>query len=674
MKQSRVVVLLFVAVVVPVLAGGCGPAAVARKPWTDAPAKVRISAARLLALGKDPASAPSLVTALSDPDPTVRRLALYGLQRIGDAGNAKAIIPLLKDKEVWVQRTAAIALGKLRSKEVVPHLVKALKDKNLYVRLEALLALGHIGDPSSQKAIIEAMGNHRLWTELGVWDQLSVLHVIKRPFFTDREVIPILKNLLTYGQWKDPSFAKLEPYARKRLNLMIANRAADILAVKFGDASGEKFLVAGIEGLLYKGRRRVDDYMQQASAWAAARIKSTRAVPALVKMLDSEWINNKQYAIDAMGEIGDGAAVAPLEKMLKHEDVGLRRHAQAALRKIDGKTRQVDLNEPAAEIPVIAPKDLKTPGNKRPPMFICLGVDDCVNIEGLEAMLDVVETLKEQGRKVGFTMWAAPLSGDPKSRDMLKQKLLYQRLFDTGSEIAHHTLHHNPGGHNWRSLPRDKQIEEIEGCTQWFRDNIVGFTRPFTHKGGGGGRGAAIDPEFSRRLLRKQKFLYWGRRGGHPNDQMWPQANPKNGVYQVSTGELDGNAPPVHARITRPIRSDYPGQFDYEVADGVAMMMANFDYRYNHPRRPIFAVNAFHDWGLKSSDDSIGKPTHRNEAKILKEFLMEVLVRQKEKYPDTHVVTFRQVVEYVASGGDLKHTLAVGNCQDSRKAVKPVIK
>ena len=49
------------------------------------------------------------------------------------------------------------------------------------------------------------------------------------------------------------------------------------------------------------------------------------------------------------------------------------------------------------------------------------------------------------------------------------------------------------------------------------------------------------------------------------------------------------------------------------------------------------------------------------------------VVKNKDKYPDTYCVTFRQVVEYVRSGGDLEHTLKVGNCQDSRNPVKPLI-
>jgi len=177
---------------------------------------------------------------------------------------------------------------------------------------------------------------------------------------------------------------------------------------------------------------------------------------------------------------------------------------------------------------------------------------------------------------------------------------------------------------------------------------------------------------FTQQLIARQNFIYWGGRGGSPMEQGWPGASTRRpGSWSIPTGALDGNAPPVHEKITNPIVSDYPGRFDYDVPQGVAMWKANFDYHYNHPRRPIIAVNAYHDWGLRDVRDKLVRMSHRNEGKILKEFLMDVLVKNKDKYPDTYCVTFSQVLEYATNGGDLKRTLAAGNCQDSRNPVKP---
>ncbi len=641
-----------------------------------------IAQLKQLVLDKDPASAPVLRAALDHADPIARRLAIYGLQRIHNARDAYAIEPRLNDPDPWVRRTAAVALGELAdapyrtdadtgtSPETFAWLsrhfsaralVDVLDHDDLNLRYEAFVALGRLGVAETQTAILEAMAEPRLWTDLAGWDQAALVGVLARPWFTDPAAKDLLLRLLDYGDWAHPELADLEANHREAALLRIPHRAAEILAVRFDDASGLAYLLAGLDG---------DPYMQQRSARAVAALRSAEAVEPLTAMLDSEWLLNRRYALDALGAIGTPAALEAVRTHLDHEDIRVRRAAAEAYRSITGEAPEADLAEPpAAESPEIDAAEPATPGGKRPPQFIVLGVDDCVNIEGLEAMLDIVETLRAHGSEAVFTMWVAPLAADYESRDLLKQTLILQRLFDLGCEIAHHTLHHNPGGHNWASLPREQQIEEIEGCTQWYRDNIDGFTRPFSHKGGGGGYGAAIDRAFTRQLLAKQDFLYRGSRGGHPNEQTWPE--PTDGMMRIPTGSLDAAAPPVHAVITDGITSDYPGRFDYEVDDGVRMFVANFDYHYRHPRRPILAVNAFHDWGFKTSDDSVWNHSHRNQAAILKQFLLEVLVNQKDKYPDTYCVTFRQVVEYVNTGGDLGRTLAIGNGQDSRDPARP---
>jgi len=620
----------------------------------------RIEAAGQLAMDKDPATRAALIQALDDAEPLVRHHAVYGLERIGDPSSAGAIIPLVKDEDRWVRDSAVIALGKLRAKEAVGPLCQVLEQDDVDLRIQAVIALGRIGGPSAQKAIVQAMRDERMWTEPGAWSQVSVLAQVERDTFTDRDVIPVLKWLLEKGG-NVPGAEEMDEVRSETLSLLIRHRAARAL-VKFGDASGEDVLLEGLAG---------DDYMRQDSARALGKIKSRRAVPGLIKETQDAWMANRRYAIQALGEIGDPAAIPALEGLLSDADVGIRRLAGEALVKIDGVQRDVNLDQPAAVIPEIPAAELQTPGGKRPPQFIALGVDDCASIEGLESMLDIVETLDEHGAKAVFTMWLAPLAGDYENRDLAKQVLLLQRLFDMGCEIAHHTLHHNPGGRNWSSLPREGQIEEIEGCTQWYRDNIRGFTRPFTHKHGGGGRGARSDPEFTRELLARQNPLYRGRRGGHPREQAWAQ--PGTVPYRIPTGSMDGNAPPVHETITHTIASDYAGSFDYEIEDGVAMWKSNFEYHYNHPRRPLLAVNAFHDWGLKYPDGGGTRYSHRNEGKILKEFLLDVLVKNRGKYPDTYCVTFRQVVEYVHTEGDLEQTLAIGNGQDTRNPVKPSI-
>jgi HEAT repeat protein len=646
----------------------------------------RIEATGQMAMDKNPANATAFKVMLKDPDQLVRRHAIFGLERLGDPASAKDIVPLLKDQEPWVRRNAAIALGKLHAREATGPLVAVLTSDDIELRHEAFVALGRIGDPATQKPILKALRDKRLWTELTMWDQVDILSLTSHDFITDPETHEVLKWMLTYKDWDHPEFAALPPEQKDGICVQMAVCAASTLIEKYHDPSGEKFLLEGLANVN-------DDYMQQGTAQLLGRLKCKAAIPLLVKQLDSEWTLNKRTAIIALGEIGenDPAAREALLKALEHPVVALRPLAAAALTKMHVEHKAPDLSDPPAVPPATLAADLQVPGGKRPPQFICLGVDDCVNMDGLEAMLDICETLKANGSKAVFTMWVAPLMASPESRDLDKQTLLLRRLYDMGCEIANHTLRHNPDGKYWTSVPKEQQIEALEGCAQWFRDHFPGYTRPFAFKGGGGATSTGVvDRKFSDELLARQNFVYSTTRGpagrrndpnrlpDHPNTQVWPGAKPNSTTpgrppYIFNQGCFDAAAPPVHARIADPIYSDYGGRFDYEVPAGVAMWKANFEYRYNLPQRPILAVNGFHDWGLKSLGDPTAKGSHRNEGNILKAFLLDVLVQNKDKYPDAYCVTFRQVVEYAATDGDLKHTLAVGNCQDSRNPVKPVV-
>lgn len=621
----------------------------------------RVKAVGKMAIDRDKANLAVLRASLNDDEPLVRRHAIFGLQRLGDLESVPAIGKIaLTDPDAKVRRSAAASLGRMpcaASGKALMAVVEA-KDDDAYVQAEALLALGRLGDKSTQGAIVKALDDERLWLELDMWTQVPLIRIVSLPFWDDESVKPLLKRLMASRDWERVKLAAVTPEVRHERALLVAGSAAEALAVQFGDASGEDLLIEGL------GK---DDYMQQRSARALAAIKSKKAVPALIKLLGSQWTTNRLLAVKALGASGDRAAVEPLVKLADGNHPRLRRAAFEALGELGVKVRIATPPIEEAKIPEIAEADLKTPGGKRPPMFIALGVDDCANLDGIEAMLDIVETLHDHGQKVCFTLWVAPLAGDPTARDTEKQVLILQRLFDLGSEIAHHTLRHNPGGVFWTARDKQGQIEEIEGCTQWYRDNIDGFVRPFTHKGGGGASiHKAVDMDFSRQLMARQNFIYRGRRIRHANDFQWPA---KEGPYTIDVPLIDGSAPPVKAATDDGFFSDYPGSFDYEMDEGLKMYMANFEYRYNHPRRPIMAVNAFHDWGFQL----YGHPTHRNQAALLKAFLMEVLVHNREKYPDVHCVTFRQVVEYAASEGDLDHTLKAGNCQDSRNEVKPLL-
>jgi peptidoglycan/xylan/chitin deacetylase (PgdA/CDA1 family) len=301
------------------------------------------------------------------------------------------------------------------------------------------------------------------------------------------------------------------------------------------------------------------------------------------------------------------------------------------------------------------------PHGHTPPQFIILGVDDCSSIPGLEAMLEIMERVAAKGAKAVFTMYTAPVP--PRSPDLQKQVLLFQRMFDMGCEFCNHTLHHNPGGVNWYNLPDKEQTREIAGCRDWMRENIDGLWHVYSQKTGGGGAGGIRDPKFTRELMKSQHFEYnannvtamYDTDIPHPDVQFWPYK--LGDEWSIDMGLIDGDAPPVHRPITKGFFTDYSGKFDYETADGAAMLKANFEYRYKDPNRPPLIINALHDWGMAGSSYA-----HRNQKAIVEGFLMDVLVTNRKKYPNTHVITFHQLIEYMRRD-DIEAILAEGSGQ-----------
>jgi peptidoglycan/xylan/chitin deacetylase (PgdA/CDA1 family) len=310
------------------------------------------------------------------------------------------------------------------------------------------------------------------------------------------------------------------------------------------------------------------------------------------------------------------------------------------------------------------PRSLKPPHGKKPPQFIIIAFDDCRSLLGVEAMLSIIENLKAAGASAPMTMFTSPC--ESRSQDIHKMVLLYQRMHDLGCEFCNHTLNHNPRGMNWFALSPKEQTREISGCRDWLREHIHGLWHVYSQKSGGGGAAGFRDPKFTRDLMRSQQFEYvannvtmnYMRSLPHPDLQLWPYL--LGDEWAIDGGLLDGNAPPVHKPITKGFYTDYSGKFDYPAEEGIAMMVANFDYRYRGANRPPFIVNAFHEWGLMQYFGS-----HHSERAILEGFLMEVLVKQKKKYPDAHVITFHQLIEYMRRD-DLPAILAEGSGQGKK--------
>jgi len=88
-----------------------------------------------------------------------RVFAGYGLAMLDDAEGLKVVIDTLNERQqAWTIRRHAIwALEKVGDKKAVPYLIAALKDEHPNIRVSAARALGAIGDASALPALEEAL-------------------------------------------------------------------------------------------------------------------------------------------------------------------------------------------------------------------------------------------------------------------------------------------------------------------------------------------------------------------------------------------------------------------------------------------------------------------------------------------------------------------------------------
>ena len=91
----------------------------------------------------------TLIVALKNENPFVRRNAAEALGEIKDASAVKPLVDALKDDDLIVRRNAAKALGKIKDSSAEEPLTSALKDESPAVRRNAAIALREMGKPEA---------------------------------------------------------------------------------------------------------------------------------------------------------------------------------------------------------------------------------------------------------------------------------------------------------------------------------------------------------------------------------------------------------------------------------------------------------------------------------------------------------------------------------------------
>jgi HEAT repeat protein len=115
---------------------------------------VRLHAAKALGEAKDARAVEPLIAALGDKG--CGHTAANALAKIGKPA-VETLIVALKNENPFVRRNAAKALGEIKDSSAVKPLIDALKDNDLIVRRNAAKALGEIKDFSAEEPLTSAL-------------------------------------------------------------------------------------------------------------------------------------------------------------------------------------------------------------------------------------------------------------------------------------------------------------------------------------------------------------------------------------------------------------------------------------------------------------------------------------------------------------------------------------
>jgi HEAT repeat protein len=302
----------------------------------DPVASVRQAAAQALGSAKDTAAVRALIEVLrSDASALVRRSAAWSLGEIGDAAAVPALSDALgRDRDVEVRRNAASALGSIDDARATPALTQALeRDTDVAVRTKAAEALAEIEDPASIDALIRALDRD---TDPGV--RRAVIDAIDN--LEDSRAVPSVSRALRDGD------AEVRRAAADALGSMEDDEAVPALLAAARDADAEvRHAVLEALGNLHD-RRAMGAFVgglsdanvevRRAAAQGIGNLENVRNVPPeLVRAMEDPDAEVRQGVANALGHIGDPAAVRALVAHVGDVNVEVRQAVVNALEEFD---------------------------------------------------------------------------------------------------------------------------------------------------------------------------------------------------------------------------------------------------------------------------------------------------------------------------------------------------
>ena len=308
-------------------------------------ADLRIQAALALGTQAHPEAADALLVALDDPDANVRFHAIDALGKIAPAAAVERLAAIAESGDFFLAFPALDALARINDSSVAPRIVPLLRDE--LVGDQAAEALGQIGDEEAVAPLVAALDRPDA-SPSSIVDALAAIH-------------------RRYGERFDGG-AQIEDVVRRSVSAAAAQRLIDAAARASGPSLKNFVVVLGwlrgaavegalthmlgtpavqhelVEAIVRFGAPMVDVLVEQlgrndldtrrAAVAALGHIGDTRAVPALIGLLDEGDRELLVPVAGALARLGDGRAFEPLIRLLGDDELAVRHGAIGALNSI----------------------------------------------------------------------------------------------------------------------------------------------------------------------------------------------------------------------------------------------------------------------------------------------------------------------------------------------------
>jgi HEAT repeat protein len=312
------------------------PGGAVRELSSDDPA-VRSGAAIRLGQTKQKEAVDVLISALNDPEETVRVNVIRALGDIGDPRAIGPISPFVGDSQSAVRMAACQALGALRDEGGVPALEMAIRDDDESVRIVAARALGEVPGPESIEVLLR----------VALQDESERIrsHVVKVVAQRrTREAVPRLESALrAESDSVRANAARALGEIGDRSSLAVLYRSLDDPFFKVRCLAGHaiaRIAPGDAEAAAAVAKRLAseDDAMARVDlAWALGKLGDRSGMETLRSLLfRGEPEDVRAEAAIALGELGDASELPILEKALTDKMGLVRNRVAEAMEKIRG--------------------------------------------------------------------------------------------------------------------------------------------------------------------------------------------------------------------------------------------------------------------------------------------------------------------------------------------------